>query len=66
MKTTAHKAWASAATTFALAIAARYTGIVEMPEVALIEDAAMTLGGAIVVAATSYIATWFVPNKPKE
>lgn len=65
MATTTHKAWASAAMTLALALAARFTGMVDMPASDAVTDAFMTAGGALLAAGASYFVTWAIPNKDK-
>jgi len=50
LATTTHKAWASAAMTLALALVARFTGMVDMPATDAVTDAFLTAGGALVAA----------------
>ena len=64
-KTTATKAWFAAGTTLVLALAARFTGIVEMPATDTLTDAMMTLGMAGIAAGVNFAITWLSPaNKP--
>lgn len=65
MEVTAHKAWASAGMVLAMALLGKFTGLVAVPPVTDISDAAVQIGGALVAAGAAWLATYFTPNRPK-